>query len=160
MAAVDSGPYFEDFVVGQKISHPQGRTITDADNIWFTLLTNNTNQIHFNKDYAEKFFSRPPFDGKLVVNFTFVFAVVLGVSVSETSKNGIMLGLDNLTVTNPTFAGDTLYAETEVIAKRESKSHDTMGLVTVLTRGLNQNHKKVLEFERTFMILKRGKTWS
>lgn len=154
------GPFYEDFTVGQKIRHKQGRTVTDTDNIWFTLLTCNSNQIHYNKDFAERNFSGEPFNGRLVVNSFFTLSTVLGLSVEDTSKNGIMLGMTNFKVIHPTFAGDTLYAETEIIAKRESSSHPTMGLVTVRTRGLNQTGVQIMEFERTFMVRKSGKTWA
>jgi acyl dehydratase len=90
------GPFYEDFRKGEQIAHPRGRTLTETDNVWFTLITCNTNQIHYNKDYAERNFSGPPFNGRLVVNFALVFSIVLGLSVEETSRNGIMLGLTNL----------------------------------------------------------------
>ena len=156
----NEGPFYEDFEVGKTISHELGRTITDNDNIWFSLLTCNSNQIHFNKDYAEKFFSKPPFEGRLVVNSALIFSIVLGLSVKDTSKNGIMLGMTDWEVVHPTFAGDTVYAESEVVAKRESGSHSTMGLVTVITRGFNQNNKTIMKFKRTFMVRKFGKEWS
>lgn len=164
MSATDSskpsGPYYEDFVVGQKMSHEGGRTITDTDNIWFSLLTCNENQIHFNKDYTEKFYSGPPFSGRLVVNSLLVFSIVLGLSAKDTSKNGIMLGMTEWQVSHPTFSGDTIYSESEVLDKRESASHPTMGLVTVSTRGFNQTNKTILTFKRTFMVRKSGKNWT
>lgn len=154
------GPFYEDFESGRKISHEGGRTITDNDNIWFSLLTCNTNQIHVNKDYAEKFFSKPPFDGRLVVNSALVFSIVLGLSVKDTSKNAVMLGMTDWEVVHPTFAGDTIYAESEIVSKRESKSHPAMGIVTVNTRGFNQNDITIMRFKRTFMVRKSGKEWS
>ena len=156
----NEGPFYENFEVGQKISHECGRTITDNDNIWFSLLTCNSNQIHFNKDYTEKFFSKSPFNGRLVVNSALIFSVVLGLSAKDTSKNGIMLGMTDWEVIHPSFAGDTIYAESEVVAKRESESHPTMGLVTVNTRGFNQTNTTIMRFKRTFMIRKSGKEWS
>src|SRR5579864_2744585 len=111
------GPFYEDFKVGDIFVHSGGRTITDTDNIWFTLITCNTNQIHYNKEYVEKNFSDPPFDGRLVVNSLLVLSIVLGLSVSDTSKNGIMLGMTNWKITGPTFAGDTIHAKSEVTAK-------------------------------------------
>jgi itaconyl-CoA hydratase len=155
----EKGPFYEDFKKGDKIVHNRGRTITEIDNIWFSLLTCNTNEIHFNKDYAERNFAQPPFNGRLVVNSALTFSIILGLSSEETSKNGIMLGLTNLKVTNPTFAGDTLYAESEVIEIRESASHPTMGLVTVRTRGFNQGKIQIIEFDRIFMVRKAGKQW-
>lgn len=153
------GKYFEDFKKGQVMKHPLGRTITDADNIWFTLITCNSNPIHFNKDYAEKNFPGPPFNGRMTVNAVLTLAIVAGLGVGETSRHGIMLGLDKLKLTNPVFAGDTLYAESEVIETRESKTHEGMGIVTIRTRGLKQDTKQVIEFERSFLVRKRGQVW-
>ncbi|MDG6907759.1 MAG: MaoC family dehydratase [Nitrososphaerota archaeon] len=155
----EDGPFYEDFTEGAKLQHCGGRTTTDADNIWFSLLTCNTNPIHINKEYAEANFSEPPFDGRLVVNSFLVLSTVIGLSVNETSKNGIMLGMSNLTVTNPTFAGDTISAESEVIGKRESNSHPSMGLVTVRTKGFKQGSVEVMKFERTFMVRRRHAKW-
>jgi itaconyl-CoA hydratase len=160
MAGDGGGPFYEDFEVGRKLAHEGGRTITDSDNIWFSLLTCNANEIHFNKDYAEKYFSRPPFNGRLVVNSALVFAIVLGLSAKDTSRNGIMLGMSEWRVSNPTFAGDTIYSESEVVDKRESKSHPTMGLVTITTRGFNQTGETVLTYSRTFMVRKAGREWT
>lgn len=160
MSVESSGAkYFEDFAKGQLIKHPLGRTLTDVDNIWFTLITCNTNPIHFNKDYAEKNYAGPPFNGRMLVNAALTFAVVAGLSVGETSKHGVMLGLNNMKLPNPVFGGDTLYAESEVIDTRESKSRPGMGLVTIKTRGYKQDSSTVIEFERTFMTRKRGQVW-
>jgi acyl dehydratase len=153
------GKFFEDFEVGQVLKHSLGRTITDADNIWFSLITNNTNPIHFNKDYAERNFPGPPFNGRMLVNAALTFAIVSGLSVEETSKNGVMLGLANLKLPNPLFPGDTVYAESKVISKRQSKSNYDMGIVTIVTRGYKQDSTMVIEFERTFLIRKKGKIW-
>ncbi|MDH2900820.1 MAG: MaoC family dehydratase [archaeon] len=153
------GPFYEDFKVGEVLRHSGGRTITDTDNIWFTLLTCNTNQIHYNKEYTEKYFANSPFDGRLVVNSLLVLSTVLGLSVNDTSKNGIMLGMREWKVTNPTFAGDTVHAESVVIAKRESKSHPSMGIVTVKTKGFKQKDTEVMEFERSFMVRKTNAEW-
>lgn len=158
-SAEDDGPFYEDFNVGDVLMHSGGRTITDTDNIWFTLLTCNTNQIHLNKEYVEEFFSGPPFDGRLVVNSFFVLAVVLGLSVADTSRNGIMLGMTDWKVTRPIFAGDTIHARSDIIAKRESKSHPSMGIVTVKTRGFKQKNTIIMEFERSFMVRKQNQKW-
>jgi len=80
-------------------------------------------------------------------------------SVRDTSRNGIMLGMSSWKVTNPTFAGDTVRATSEVLSKRESKSHPSMGIITVRTQGFKQNDTPIMEFERTFMVRKRGKEW-
>ena len=155
----DDGPFYEDFRVGDLLRHSGGRTITDTDNIWFTLLTCNTNQIHLNKEYVEEYFSGPPFHGKLVVNSFFILAIVLGLSVPDTSRNGIMLGMVNWKVMHPTFAGDTIHAASEVIARRESKSHPSMGIVTVKTTGFKQKNMAIMEFERSFMVRKQNQKW-
>jgi len=155
----DEGKYFEDFEKGQLMKHPLGRTITDADNIWFTLITCNTNPIHFNKDYAEKNYAGPPFNGQMLVNAALTFAIVAGLSVEETSKHGVMVGLNNMKLVNPVFPGDTLYAESEVIETRESKSRQGMGLVTIRTKGYKPDHTEVIEFERTFLTRKKGTVW-
>jgi len=155
----EEGPFYEDFRVGKVLNHPGGRTITDTDNIWFTLLTCNTNQIHYNQEYAKKNFSKPPFDGRLVVNSLLVMSIVFGLSVGDTSKNGIMLGMTNWKVTQPTFAGDTICSKSEVTATRESKTHPSMGIVTVRTRGFKQNSELIMEFERSFMVRKSHQKW-
>ncbi|WP_201779504.1 MaoC family dehydratase [Acidiplasma cupricumulans] len=114
--------YYDDINVGDRYSSSVGRTITDMDNIWFTLLTNNNNQIHFNADYTKKYYPGEPFNGRLVVNGMLTIAVVVGLVVEYTSKNGFMLGIDGVKYMHPVFAGDTLYASAEVIEKRESRS--------------------------------------
>jgi len=154
------GPYFEDFKVGMKFRGRLGRTVTDADNIWFTLMTNNSNQIHFNQDYARKYFPGEPFRGRMVVNGFFTLATVAGLLVEYTSMNGFMLGIDKLRFFRPVFSGDTIYAECEVVKSRESKSRPGMGIVELLTRGFNQNGEKLVEFYRTFMVRKRNAKWS
>lgn len=144
------GRYFEDFQVGDVYRSPIGRTVSEADNTWFTLITNNPNQIHFNADYAAKTeFGRP------LVNSTLTIAIVTGMTVSDVSQNGFALGYREITMPNPVFAGDTLYVETEVTGTRESKSRPTQGIVTTRTRGLNQNGKVILQMERDVMVWRR-----
>jgi len=155
--SADDGPFFEDFHEGDVLKHPNGRTVTETDNIWFSLLTCNTNQVHYNQDYAKKAFPDPPFNGRILVNAAFTFALVAGLSVEQTSKNGIMLKLDNLTIPNPTFHGDTVYAESKVLSVRESKSRPTMGIVQISTRGFKQDGTTIMEFQRTFMVRRRPK---
>jgi itaconyl-CoA hydratase len=155
----NDGPFYEDFKVGEVLNHYGGRTITDADNIWFSLLTCNTNQIHINQQYVSENFSDPPFGGRLVVNSLFILSVVLGLSVADTSKNGIMLGMTNWKVLHPMFSGDTIHSRSEVIEKRESKSHPSMGIVSVKTSGYNQEDALIMEFERAFMVRKRDQKW-
>jgi len=156
----NESPYFEDFKVGQKFKSKVGRTVTETDNIWFTLLTNNSNQIHFNKDYTQKFFPGEPFQGRLVVNGFLTLAIVAGLLVEETSQNGFMLGIENVKFLHPVFPGDTIYGEAEVVEVRESKSRPGFGIVKIRTYGYNQNGEKVVEFDRVFMVRKRGAVWS
>ncbi|HWP26846.1 MAG TPA: MaoC family dehydratase [Xanthobacteraceae bacterium] len=128
-----------------------GRTISETDNTWFTLLTNNTNQIHFNVEYAK----RTDF-GRLLVNSTLTLAIVVGLGVADVSENGFALGWDKIDLPNPVFVGDTLYCEQEIVDKRESRSKPQWGLVKVKTRGLKQDGTVVIEFVRTVMVWKRA----
>ena len=145
------GRYLEDFAAGDVYRSRVGRTITEADNTWFTLLTNNDNQIHFNAEYAKR-----TQWGKPLVNSTLTLAVVTGLTVTDVSQNGFALGWDNVRLPNPLFAGDTLWAETEVLSVRESVSDPTRGIVTVRTRGIKQDATAVIEFERSIMVWKRA----
>jgi acyl dehydratase len=142
---------YEDFEIGDVYRSRLGRTVLEADNVWFTLLTMNTNQIHFNVEYA----AATEF-GKPLVDSTFTLALVTGLSVADVSEEAVNLGWTDVTLPKPVFAGDTLRAETEVLAKRESRSRADRGLVTVRTRGLNQREEVVIEFERTIMVARRG----
>lgn len=145
------GRYFEDFEIGDVYQHRLGRTITETDNTWFTLLTLNTNQMHFNASYAEK-----SAYGKLLVNSGFTVALVLGMSVSDTSENAIAnLGWDEIRLPHPVFVGDTLWAESLVVDKRESGSRPHAGIVTFRTRGLNQDGAVCVTYRRTVLIYKR-----
>lgn len=146
------GRFFEDFTAGDRYRHPVGRTITETDNIWFTLLTNNTHQVHFNVDYA----SRTEFKQPLVVS-TLTLAIVTGLSVGDVSQNSVAnLGWDKVRLPNPVFIGDTLYAESEVLEVRPSKSRPSNGIVRVQTRGFNQRDETVIEYERTVLVYRRG----
>ena len=144
------GRFLEDFEVGDVYRSAIGRTVTEADNIWFTLLTNNDNQIHFNDEYAKH-----TQWGKPLVNSVFTIAVVTGLTVKDVSQNGFALGWDHITLPNPVFAGDTLYAETEVLSVRESNSDPKRGIVKVRSRGVKQDGTIVLESERSIMVWKR-----
>ena len=147
-----TGRVFEDFEVGDIYEHPLGRTITQADNIWFTCLTLNTNQIHFNVPYAE----RTQF-GQPLVNSTFTLALIVGLTVADTSENAAAnLGWSDIKLPKPVFVGDTLWAESEIMAVRESQSNPSVGIVSMRCRGINQRREVVIEFTRTFMIWKRG----
>ncbi len=144
------GRTFEDFEVGDIYEHPVGRTITQADNIWFTLLTVNTNPIHFDAAYA----ARTEW-GRPLVDSTFTLALITGLSVSDVSQNAINLGWDDVRLPAPVFEGDTLYASSEVLEVRESRSRPTMGIVKVRTTGRNQDGVTVIEFTRAIMVYKR-----
>lgn len=159
MAAVEEGPFFEDFEVGARFRSRNGRTITDTDNIWFTLLTGNSNQIHFNQDYTQKTFPGEPFRGRMVVNGFLTIAIAAGLLVEVTSRNGFQVGMGNVKFSEPVFHGDTIYSEAEVTEARESKSRPGFGLVSLRTRGKNERGQTVVEFDRTFMVRKKGVTW-
>lgn len=146
------GVYYEDLIVGYKFRSETGRTITDTDNIWFTLLTNNENQIHFNKDYTEKYYSDPPFNGRLIVNGLLTLSIAIGLSTKYTSNRGIMLGINNVKFLKPVFSGDTIYVEGEVIERRESRTRPDYGIVKIKNRAMNQMGETVLEFERVIMV--------
>ncbi len=147
-----NGLYYEDFEVGDVFEHRPGRTITEADNIWMTLLTMNVQPLHFDAAYAAKTEWK-----KMLVDSTLTLALLTGMSVRTISAKVVAnLGWNNVKATHPVFAGDTLYAESTVLSKRESKSRPTQGIVTVATRGFNQDGKEVMSFERTMLIYKRG----
>ncbi|MHB1011546.1 MAG: MaoC family dehydratase [Desulfobacteria bacterium] len=146
------GRFFEDFEVGDVYQHPLGRTVTTTDNIWFTLLTQNTAPIHFDHHYS----AQTEF-GKPLVDSTFTLALVTGQSVTDISQNVMAnLGWDNVTLPRPVFEGDTVYSQSEVLEKRESRSRPNVGIVRVKTVGYNQDGKVVIEFARTIMVYKRG----
>lgn len=145
------GRFLEDFAVGDVYRHAHGRTITETDNTWFTLLTNNTHDLHYNADYA----SRTEF-GRPVVVSTLTLAIVTGLSVADVSQNAVAnLGWDAVKLVAPVFAGDTIYAESEVLEVRPSRSRPGQGLVRVRTRGFNQRAETVITFERTMLIYGR-----
>ncbi len=147
-----SGLYYEDFTPGDVFEHRPGRTVLDVDNTYFTLLTLNVQQVHFDAAYAAKTEWK-----KMLVDSTFTLALLTGMSVRTVSAKVVAnLGWDKVKATHPVFANDTLYAETTILEKRESKSRPTQGIVTVSTRGLNQDGKVVMTFERTMLIHKRG----
>ncbi len=146
------GRYFEEFVVGHVYEHRPGRTITDTDNIWFTLLTMNSHPTHFDYAYAAK----TEFGKPLVVS-TLTVALMVGMSVSDISQKAVAnLGWDEIRLTHPLFCGDTLYAESEVLETRPSGSRPEQGLVTVRTTGRNQHGDVVCTFKRTMLVWKRG----
>jgi acyl dehydratase len=145
------GRFFEDFDVGDVYRSRVGRTITETDNTWFTNLTLNTNQVHFNAPYAE----RTRF-GRILVNSTFTLALVAGLTVPDTSENAVAnLGWTDIRLPLPVFVGDTLWAESEILALRASASQPTVGIVSLRSRGVNQRSEVVIEYLRTFMVLRR-----
>jgi acyl dehydratase len=147
-----TGRLYEDFEVGDIYEHPVGRTVLAADNTWFTLMTMNTNPVHFDYNYSAK----TEF-GKPLVNSCLTLAIITGESVIDLSQNVFAnLGWDEVRMPNPVFEGDTIYSKSEVLEKRESKSRSNVGIVRVKTTGYNQNGAVVMEFKRTFMIYKRG----
>ena len=146
------GRFFEDFVVGHVYEHPLGRTVTTADNIWFTLLTQNTAPIHVDHNYAAQTeFGRP------LVNSTLTLALVTGQSVSDVSQNVLAnLGWDEVRLPAPVFEGDTIYSRSEVLATRASSSRPNVGIVTVRTTGFNEHGTVVIVFTRSVMVYRRG----
>jgi len=146
-----TGRCFEDLTVGLVMRHPNGRTVLQTDNVWFTLLTMNTNPIHLDAHYA----SQTEF-GKPLVNSTFVLALLTGLSVNDVSRFAVNLGWSDVTIPAPVFEGDTIYAQTEVLGARESGSRPNMGVVEVKTTGFNQHGKVVMEFRRSILVFKRG----
>jgi acyl dehydratase len=146
------GRSYEDFAVGDVYEHRPGRTITQADNTWFTLLTMNTHPLHFDEEYA-----KATEFGRCLIASPLTVAILVGMSVTDVSHKAIAnLGWREIRLPAPVFAGDTLYAESEVLEKRESKSRPEAGLVTVRTIGRNQDGTVVCTFERTILVAKRG----
>lgn len=146
------GRFYEDFEIGDVYRHPRGRTITEADNIWFTLLTMNTAETHYNVEVGKS----SEFGKSLVVS-TLTLAIATGQSVIDTTQNAIAnLSWDSVRLTHPVFVGDTLWSESMVVSKRESKSRPYAGIVTVRTRTLNQAGDEVMSFNRTFYVYNKS----
>ncbi len=148
------GRYLEDFAEGDVYQHPLGRTISEADCTWFTLLTCNLNQNHFNADYARQ---NPITDGQIIVNSGLTIALILGLSVIDMSQNAVAnLSFNNLNMTHPVYLGDTLYAESLCTGVRDSASRPSFGIVSMKTRGLNQHGDTVLNWDRSVMVPRRS----
>ena len=146
------GRHFEDFEIGDVYEHRPGRTITETDNTWFTLLTMNQHPLHFDKEYGAK----TEF-GKVLVNSCLTISLVTGMSVSDISQKTIAnLGWDKVRLSGPVFIGDTLYAESQVLSKRESNSRPNQGIVSVETKGIKQDESVVISFERSMLIPFKG----
>ncbi len=146
------GRYLEDFAVGDVYEHRPGRTITESDNTWFTLLTMNQHPLHFDKEYAAK----SEF-GQVLVNSCLTVSIITGMSVSDVSQKTIAnLGWQEIKLTGPVFIGDTLYAESEVLEIRESKSRPNQGIVSIRTTGKKPTGETVIDFRPAMLIPKRG----
>jgi itaconyl-CoA hydratase len=145
------GRFYEDFDIGDVYRSRLGRTISETDNVWFTCLTMNTNQVHFNAAFAEQTeFGRP------LVNSCLTLSLVTGLTVPDTSENAqANLAWTDIRLPSPVYEGDTLWAETEILEKRESRSRPNVGIVSVRSRGINQRGQVVIEYRRTFMVYKR-----
>ena len=148
----DPGRTYEDFEVGHVYEHRPGRTITETDNVWFTLLTMNQHPLHFDAAYAAGTeFKRP------LVNSCLTLSIVTGMSVADVSGQAIAnLGWSKIELTAPVFVGDTIYADSEVLSKRLSQSRPGQGVVTVRTRGLKSDRTVFLAFERAVLVPARG----
>jgi acyl dehydratase len=151
MNDVQTGRAFEDFQVGQILRHPLGRTVTATDNAWTTLIAVNTNPIHFDAHYASQTEFKKP-----LVNSPLTLAIVTGLSVADISRYAVNLGWDEVRMPNPVFEGDTIYAQTEVLSVRESKSRPHQGIVEVKTTGFKQDGTVVMTFRRSILVYKRA----
>ena len=146
------GRHFEEFTVGDVYEHRPGRTISEADNTWFTLITMNKHPLHFDHAYAAKSEFKQP-----LVNSCLTLSMVVGMSVSDVSQKAIgNLGWNDIKLTAPVFIGDTIYAESEVLSKRESASRPGEGIVTVRTLGTKADGTQFMSFERTVLVPKIG----
>jgi itaconyl-CoA hydratase len=142
------GLLYEDFVPGDVFEHRPGRTITEVDNIWQSLLCMNTHPLHIDAVYASKTRWKKPLVSSLVT-----LAIVGGISLNSTSARGIAnLGWDKIRLVAPVFVGDTIYAESKVLKKRLSKAHRHTGIVSVETKGIKADGTVFLVYERTFMV--------
>jgi itaconyl-CoA hydratase len=145
------GRCFEDFVPGSVLRHELGRTVSTTDNTWFTLLSVNSNPIHFDAHYASQTeFGRP------LVNSTLTLAIVTGLSVADVSRHAVNLGWDEIRLPAPVFEGDTIYAQTEILSARPSKSRPHMGVVEIKTTGFKQDGTVVIHYRRTILVYRRG----
>ena len=147
-----AGMCYEDFEVGRVYKHRYGRTLTQADNIAFSLMSMGLNQVHFNDDYA----AHTPF-GRAIMPSPFTLAVVTGLSATDFGQNTMAnLGWDEVRLPRPVCNGDTIYARSKVLDMRTSKSRPNAGIVEVATEGYNQNGEVVITFRRKLMVYRRG----
>lgn len=149
-----AGKYYEDLEVGATFRHSQGRTITETDNVLFCAITMNSQPLHLNEDFAQ----RTDF-GRRIVNGLYTLGLVVGLTVSELTEGTIVanFGYDHVVHPNPVFHGDTIYVESQVLSKRESKSRPDCGIVTLKHTGLKADGTVVIELERTALFLKKQK---
>jgi acyl dehydratase len=147
-----AGKYYEDLQVGDHILHTQGRTVTEMDNVLFTTLTMNTQPLHLNEDFA----ARTDF-GQRIVNGIYTLGLVVGLSVNELTEGTILanLGYEKIVHPNPVFHGDTIYVESEILEKRESRSRSDCGIVRLKHTGKKPDGTIVIEVERAVMFFKR-----
>lgn len=148
-----AGLYYEEFEIGQVIRHAMRRTVTEADNVWFTTATCNPAAIHLDEDYCR---NHTEF-GQRIVNSAFTLGLVIGLSVGDTTLGTTVgnLGFDECRFPRPVFHGDTIYSETEVLEKRESKSRPQQGIVTLEHRGFNHKGELVATCKRSALMLKK-----
>ena len=146
------GNYYEEFVVDETIEHTLSKTIFESDNNLFSLLTMNHHPVHINTDYAKN-----NQHGKLLVVGTLVFSLVVGITVPDISGKAIAnLGYDTIKHLAPVFIGDTIYAKTKVLSKKESASKSDRGIIHVETIGYNQNDEEVIKFKRSVLLKKQN----
>lgn len=147
-----AGKFFEDLEEGMTISHSLGRTITETDNVLFNSLTMNTQPLHLNADFARKTQFEQP-----IVNGILTLGIVIGITVGELTEGTIVanLGYEKVDHPKPVFHGDTIYVETEILEKRESKSNPDRGIVKMRHWGKNQQGEVVCEVERTALFIKK-----
>jgi len=148
------GLYFEDFAVGERYDHPLTRTVTQMDNMLFSNMTLNPQPLHIDRHFCEE---ETEF-GQPLMNSLFTLGLMIGIMVNDLSVGTTIanLGMTEVKFPHPLFEGDTLYSRSEVLDARESKSKPSVGIVRVKTTGYNQEGVTVIEFNRTFMVYKRG----
>lgn len=148
-----AGRHFDEWQVGDKLTHEIRRTVTEADNLFFTVMTHNPQPLHLDVEAAKE----SEF-GQILVNGTYTFSLMVGLSVGDTTLGTLVanLGYDKLAMPKPVFIGDTLHAMSEVIALRESKSRPNTGIVTFLHEAVNQRGEVVCRCERSALLKKSG----
>ena len=147
------GVYFDELKLGQIFKHPIRRTITEADNVWFSALTHNPAQLHLDEEYCR---TETEY-GQRIVNSCFTLGLMTGISVGDTTLGVAIanLGWDEVRFPKPLFHGDTVHIETEVIELRESKSRPDAGIVTFMHRCFNQKNELVAHCKRSGLQRKR-----